>query len=227
MGTKVIYDHRGTIDKYMGDCIMAFWGAPIQDEHHARHGVQSAFEMLKAMELLNAEFIKKGWPPIKVGIGLNSGRVSVGNMGSEIRLAYTVMGDAVNLASRLEGITKEYGAAIIIGHETRLELPDLIAREVDKVRVKGKDIPVQIYEPLGFEGAVSEEQLAALALFENALNAYRIQDWNTAQGQFEHLLQRYPSTGEVLYPLYLDRIAHLRDNPPGDQWDGSFTFTKK
>ena len=225
--TKVIYDHRGTIDKYMGDCIMAFWGAPIKDENHARHGVQSAFEMLKAMELLNTEFIKKGWPPIKVGIGLNSGRVSVGNMGSEIRLAYTVMGDAVNLASRLEGITKEYGAAIIIGHETRLQLPDVIAREVDKVRVKGKDIPVQIYEPLGFEGTVSEEHLAALALFENALNAYRTQAWDSAQTQFEHLLAHYPDTGEVLYPLYLERIAHLRDNPPGAQWDGSFTFTKK
>jgi len=225
--TQVIYDHRGTIDKYMGDCIMAFWGAPIKDENHARHGLQSAFQMLKAMEVLNTQFIKKAWPPIKVGIGLNSGRVSVGNMGSEIRLAYTVMGDAVNLASRLEGITKEYGAAIIIGHDTRLQLPDLIAREVDKVRVKGKDIPVQIYEPLGFEGTVSEEQLAALALFENALNAYRIQDWAAAQSQFEHLMQHYPATGEVLYPLYLERIAHLRANPPGAQWDGSFTFTKK
>jgi len=225
--TQVIYDHRGTIDKYMGDCIMAFWGAPIKDENHARHGLQSAFQMLKAMEVLNTEFIKKAWPPIKVGIGLNSGRVSVGNMGSEIRLAYTVMGDAVNLASRLEGITKEYGAAIIIGHDTRRRLPDLIAREVDKVRVKGKEIPVQIYEPLGFEGTVSEEQLAALALFENALNAYRMQDWAAAQSQFEHLMQHYPRTGEVLYPLYLERIAHLRDNPPGAQWDGSFTFTKK
>jgi adenylate cyclase len=225
--TKVIYDHRGTIDKYMGDCIMAFWGAPIQDEQHARHGVQSAFEMLKAMELLNAEFIKKGWPPIKVGIGLNSGRVSVGNMGSEIRLAYTVMGDAVNLASRLEGITKEYGAAIIIGYETRLQLPDLIAREVDKVRVKGKDIPVQIYEPLGFVGSVSKEQLAALAIFEKALNAYRNQEWGEAQAQFEFLLENYRSTGEILYDLYLERIEHLRDNPPGNDWDGSFTFTKK
>jgi adenylate cyclase len=225
--TRVIYQNRGTIDKYMGDCIMAFWGAPLSDADHARHGLISAFEMLTAMELLNAQFIQKGWPPIKVGIGLNSGRVSVGNMGSEIRLAYTVMGDAVNLASRLEGITKEYGVAIIIGHDTRLQLPNLIAREVDKVRVKGKDIPVQIYEPLGFEGNVSEEQLAALALFENALNAYRMQDWDAAQTQFEYLLQHYPATGEVLYPLYLERIAHLRDNPPGDHWDGSFTFTKK
>ena len=225
--TKVIYEHHGTIDKYMGDCIMAFWGAPIADANHARNGLISAFEMLKAMEILNQEFIARQWPPIKVGIGLNSGRVSVGNMGSEIRLAYTVMGDAVNLASRLEGITKEYGAAIIIGDETRKQLPDLVAREVDKVRVKGKDIAVKIYEPLGFEGSVDAEKLTALTLFESALAAYRTQHWDSAQNQFEFLLKNHPTTGEVLYPLYLERITHLRENPPGEQWDGSFTFTKK
>ncbi len=225
--TRVIYKNRGTIDKYMGDCIMAFWGAPLSDADHARHGLISAFEMLKAMELLNAEFIQKGWPPIKVGIGLNSGRVSVGNMGSEIRLAYTVMGDAVNLASRLEGITKEYGAAIIIGEETRKELPDLIAREVDRVRVKGKDVAVTIYEPLGFEGDVSTEALLALKLFDAALASYRSQQWDQAQGQFEALLKDYASSGETLYQLYLERIENLRDSPPGSGWDGSYTFTKK
>jgi adenylate cyclase len=225
--TRVIYNNRGTIDKYMGDCIMAFWGAPIKDADHARHGLISAFEMLTAMERLNEEFIKKGWPPIKVGIGLNSGKVSVGNMGSEIRLAYTVMGDAVNLASRLEGITKEYGAAIIIGEETRRQLPDLIAREVDKVRVKGKDIAVTIYEPLGFEGQVSERNLTALPLFEAALKSYRVQRWDEAESQFTELLNHYGDTGEVLYPLYLERIGYLRQDPPEALWDGAFTFTKK
>jgi adenylate cyclase len=225
--TKVIYKNRGTIDKYMGDCIMAFWGAPIKDKDHARHGLISAFEMLKAMEALNEEFKQRGWPPIKVGIGLNSGKVNVGNMGSEIRLAYTVMGDAVNLASRLEGITKEYGAAIIIGEETRKQMPDLIAREVDKVRVKGKDIAVTIYEPLGFEGQVNAAALTVLPQFENALKAYREQDWEEAENRFKNLLQNHRDTGEVLYELYLERIQFLRDNPPGDQWDGAFTFTKK
>ena len=225
--TKVIYDNRGTIDKYMGDCIMAFWGAPITDAQHARHGVVSAFQMLDAMALLNQEFIRRNWPPIKVGIGLNSGRVSVGNMGSEIRLAYTVMGDAVNLASRLEGITKEYGVAIIIGEETRRHLPDLIARELDKVKVKGKDVAVTIYEPLGFAGEVAETTLLALELFEKALASYRAQQWDSAQAQFESLLRDHPNTGKVLYDLYLERITVLRANPPDTDWDGSFTFTKK
>ena len=225
--TQVIYNNRGTIDKYMGDCIMAFWGAPIHDDDHARHGVISAFQMLKAMEELNIEFAKRNWPPIKVGIGLNSGRMSVGNMGSEIRLAYTIMGDAVNLGSRLEGITKEYGVAIIIGPETKAAIPDLTTRELDKVRVKGKDIPVTIYEPLGFEGEVSQEKLVALALFEKALANYRSQQWDAAQAQLEELMANHRETGEVLYELYLERIPHLRANPPGDNWDGSFTFTTK
>ena len=225
--TRIIYHNRGTIDKYMGDCIMAFWGAPLSDESHARNGVVAAFEMIQAIDHINAEFAARNWPPIKVGIGLNTGRMSVGNMGSEIRLAYTVMGDAVNLGSRLESITKEYGVAIIIGPDTRTALPDLTARELDKVRVKGKDIAVTIYEPMGFEGQVNQEALTALALFDLALAAYRKQEWDSAQSQLEALLRDHRATGEVLYQLYLERIALLRDNPPGDHWDGSFTFTKK
>jgi len=225
--TRIIYHNRGTIDKYMGDCIMAFWGAPLRDENHARNGVISAFEMVNAIDHINEDFAKRNWPPIKVGIGVNTGRMSVGNMGSEIRLAYTVMGDAVNLGSRIEGITKEYGVAIIIGPETKIEVPDLIVRELDKVKVKGKDVAVTIYEPLGFEGQVSQETLTALALFEKALAAYRNQEWDSAKSQLEGLLSDHRNTGEILYQLYLERIEVLKDNPPGDLWDGSFTFTKK
>ena len=229
--SRIIYGHRGTIDKYMGDCIMAFWGAPLSDEDHARHGVESAFAMLKAVDELNFEFAKRGWPCIKVGIGLNSGRVNVGNMGSDIRLAYTVMGDAVNLASRLEGITKEYGALIVIGEETQKLLPDLIVRELDRVRVKGKDEAVTIYEPLGFSNKdgqqLSNEMRAALTIFEQALQAYRNQNWELAESLFRQLMTQYPQTGDVLYPLYLDRIQHLRANPPGPGWDGAYTFTTK
>jgi adenylate cyclase len=225
--TKIIYDNRGTIDKYMGDCIMAFWGAPIRDENHARNAVKSAFEMVKSIEVINADFAKRKWPPIKVGIGLNTGRMSVGNMGSEIRLAYTVMGDAVNLGSRLEGITKEYGVSIIIGPDTRAGVPDLIARELDKVKVKGKDIPVTIFEPLGFDGEVSPRMLESLALFDEALAKYRAQEWLASKSILDQLMSEFEDTGKVLFELYLERIEFLKDNPPGANWDGSYTFTKK
>jgi adenylate cyclase len=126
--TRIIYRHRGTIDKYMGDCIMAFWGAPLNDPQHARNAVMAGMEMHRTLEELQPHFKERGWPPIHIGVGVNSGRMSVGNMGSEIRLAYTVMGDAVNLASRLEGITKQYGVNMIVGETTRAEVPEVVFR---------------------------------------------------------------------------------------------------
>jgi len=219
--SQVIYDQRGTIDKYMGDCIMAFWGAPVRDEDHARHGVQSAFAMLDAMEKLRDEFKARGWPEIQIGIGLNSGKVSVGNMGSKVRLAYTVMGDAVNLASRLEGITKEYGAKIVIGEETKALVPDLVCRELDKVRVKGKNVAVTIFEPIGFEADGSPETRALLQEFSQAVGLYQDRRWDAAQAAFSELLSKDPS-GSVLYQLYLDRIEILCQTPPAEPWDGTF-----
>ena len=223
--TEIIYQHAGTIDKYMGDCIMAFWGAPIADPDHARHGVAAALEMLRALETINRDFEARGWPRIRVGIGLNTGRVSVGNMGSEIRLAYTAMGDAVNLASRLEGITKEYGVPIVIGEQTYHAVPGLLARELDRVRVKGKDEAVTIYEPLGFDA--EPETLEALDMFAHVLAMYREQRWDAAQAILNRLIEDFSQTGEILYKLYLTRINYLRNNPPGPDWDGSFTFTTK
>ncbi len=121
--TRVIYRHRGTIDKYMGDCIMAFWGAPLSDPQHARNAVLAGLEMQATMEALQPQFHARGWPELHIGVGVNTGRMSVGNMGSEIRVAYTVMGDAVNLASRLEGLTKQYGVGMIVGEDTRAAVP--------------------------------------------------------------------------------------------------------
>ncbi|MEI6115998.1 MAG: adenylate/guanylate cyclase domain-containing protein [Burkholderiales bacterium] len=223
--TEIIYQHAGTIDKYMGDCIMAFWGAPVADADHARHGVAAALEMLRALEKINKDFEARGWPRIRVGIGLNTGRVSVGNMGSEIRLAYTAMGDAVNLASRLEGITKEYGVPIVIGEQTYRAVPGLLARELDRVRVKGKDEAVTIYEPLGFDA--EPDTLEALDMFANVLAMYRAQRWDAAQAILERLIEDFSQTGEILYKLYVTRINYLRENPPDSDWDGSFTFTTK
>jgi adenylate cyclase len=223
--TRVIYKRRGTIDKYMGDCIMAFWGAPISDPQHARNAVLAGLEMHKVLAELQPSFRDKGWPPIQIGVGVNSGRMSVGNMGSEIRLAYTVMGDAVNLASRLESITKEYGARMIVGEATRAGLDDIVFRELDRVKVKGKDEPVTIFEPLGLSAEVDKSVLDELKLWGQALRLYRSRDWDMAELQLINLLNASPGT--ALYALFLERISHFRRNPPEDGWDGSWRFETK
>ena len=223
--TRIIHKNRGTIDKYMGDCIMAFWGAPLADPHHARSAVIAGMEMQRALDELQPKFKDKGWPPILIGVGVNSGRMSVGNMGSEIRLAYTVMGDAVNLASRLEGITKQYGVGMIVGETTRAQVPEVLFRELDRVKVKGKDAPVAIYEPLGLVDAVSQNLLNELKIWAQALRLYRASDWDMAELQLINLTKLTPDSG--LYKLFLERLAHLRKNPPEQGWDGSWKFETK
>ena len=223
--TKVIYSHRGTIDKYMGDCIMAFWGAPVANPSHAHTAVIAALAMHNKLKELQSEFKAKNWPEIKIGIGLNTGRVSVGNMGSELRLAYTVMGDAVNLASRLEGITKEYGADIIVGENTVAAAPDIVFRELDRVRVKGKEQAVSIFQPIGPKIEISEDTIKRLGVFQNALTAYRKQEWDSAEAQLRHLHETSPEN--KLYVLFLERIPVLREKSPGADWDGAFTFETK
>lgn len=223
--TQVIHHHRGTIDKYMGDAIMAFWGGPVHDDQHARNALLTALEMQEQLKLLQENFRAKGWPEINIGIGLNTGIMTVGNMGSEFRMAYTVMGDAVNLGSRLEGLTKEYGVQILVSEYTRSAIPDFIFRELDLVRVKGKDKPVSIYEPICPVGEDDEETMEELALYCEALTGYRAQNWSSAGEKFAALQRQYP--GRYLYDLYTKRIAYFRDHPPGPGWDGAFNFTTK
>ena len=223
--TEVIYRNRGTIDKYMGDCIMAFWGAPLLDANHARHAVLAGLEMQRTLKGMRDEFRAKNWPEVRIGVGLNTGRMSVGNMGSRVRLAYTVMGDAVNLASRLEGITKEYGADIIVGEDTKNAVPDLVYREIDKVRVTGKDRAVTIFEPLGLEGEVEMARLDEVRLFHEALELYRKQEWDMAEERLVKLGKMSPEA--ALYETFVERIAYLRAHPPGPGWDGAFTFQSK
>lgn len=149
--TAIIRAHRGTLDKYIGDCIMAFWGAPLDDPHHARNAVWAAVSMAQAMEDLNREFERRGLPPIGLGIGLNTGLVCVGDMGSDIRRSYTVMGDAVNLASRIEGLTRQYDVSVLVGEATREAagaVSGLRWREVDRVRVKGREASVTVFTPI-------------------------------------------------------------------------------
>ncbi|MDZ4201612.1 MAG: CHASE2 domain-containing protein [Gallionella sp.] len=223
--SRVVYKHRGTIDKYMGDCIMAFWGAPLPDEHHARNAILAGIEMQATLKTLQPHFKKRGWPEIHIGVGINSGRVSVGNMGSEVRVAYTVMGDEVNLASRLEGITKQYAVGIIVGENTKKTVTDFIYRELDHVRVKGKDKPVVIYEPIGLVGEVSKELHDEIKLFHEVRRLYLRQDWDQAELQLMNLQRASPDTG--LYGIYSERVAYFRKNPPPTDWDGVFVFQTK
>jgi adenylate cyclase len=225
MSLVIREQHGGTLDKYIGDAIMAFWGAPVADPEHARKAVLAALGMQREARVLNERFKAKGWPTFKIGIGINSGVMRVGDMGSRIRRAYTVMGDAVNLGSRLEGVTKEYGADIIVGEGTKIRLSGFALREVDRVRVKGKDEPVTIYEPLGLEGELDQPKRNEINSWDQALKLYRAQDWDRAEQQ----LLRLKDTGgsAELYDVFLERIAAFRKHPPGPGWDGVYTFEIK
>lgn len=223
--TRIIYEHGGTIDKYMGDAVMAFWGAPLADTGHASHALHAAMQMTQALKSINNEFQNKGWPAIDMGIGLNSGMMNVGNMGSEYRVAYTVLGDAVNLGSRLEGLTKQYGVRIVVSEYTRNAVDDMVFRELDKVRVKGKEEPVTIFEPVSLKSDICETLSAQINDYHKALNAYRQQNWATAYELFNELITSNPQFR--LYQLYSERISHFIKHPPAENWDGVYTFTTK
>ncbi len=223
--TRVIHKNRGTIDKYMGDAIMSFWGAPLQDPEHARHALYAAFDMMAELKIMQQEFKEKGWPEVNIGIGINTGMMNVGNMGSEFRVAYTVLGDAVNLGSRLEGLTKAYGVNIIVSQTTRAAVKEFVFKELDLVRVKGKQEPVAIFEPLGHKNDISKDVTAELTRYKQALLAFRKQNWDQAEMEFFNLSRSYPDC--QLYQEYLNRITNYRQNPPGEDWDGVYTHTSK
>ena len=223
--THIIHHSRGTIDKYMGDAIMAFWGAPLADKGHAKHALKAALDMIDALAKLQQDFATKGWPSINIGVGLNSGLMTVGNMGSEFRMAYTVMGDAVNLGSRLESLTKNYGVHIIVSEFTKELVPDFVYRELDVVRVKGKDKPVTIFEPVCEESELDKHTKDTLKLYREALKLYRSQNWDLAEVQLINLQKLEPQ--RYLYEMYIKRIAYFRQSPPGGDWDGVFNYETK
>lgn len=224
MSTSIREVHQGTLDKYIGDAVMAFWGAPVEDPAHAERATRAALDMHKRARALSARFEARGWPALAIGVGLNTGPMRVGDMGSAVRRAYTVMGDAVNLGSRLEGLTRTYGVDILIGPGTRQSLPDWICREVDRVRVKGKHEPVTIFEPLGASGEVSAAERARVDRWHAALALYRQQQWSAARRELAALEQEAPSP---LQRRYLDRLERWEAQPPGDDWDGVTTFETK
>jgi len=223
--TQIIHRKRGTIDKYMGDAIMAFWGAPLDDDNHAQNAVETGLDMQAALAKLREEFVRRGWPGISIGVGISSGEMRVGDMGSQFRKAYTVMGDSVNLASRLEGLTKHYGVGIAVSELTVNDTPTIQYIELDRVRVKGKDESVAIFTPLGTKNEITSQQKMRLTLHKNALRAYRSQNWDTAESAFFQLQQTFPD--ELVYEIYLDRITHFRREAPPEGWDGVFTHNKK
>ncbi len=223
--TRIVHETQGTIDKYIGDAVMAFWGSPVRDAEHASKAVRAGMAMQAALVELNQEFEQQGWPEIRIGIGVNTGQMSVGNMGSQFRKAYTVLGDAVNLGSRLEGITKIYGVGFIVAESTAEKAHEYYYRELDRVRVKGKAEPVTILEPIALKSELSEEQKKLAEEFKRALLLYRKQQWDEAQEALEVLLNEDPGT--FLYELFLERITIFREDPPGDYWDGVFTHETK
>ncbi len=224
--TRIIFDNRGTIDKYVGDMVMAFWGAPVEDKQHATHAIAAALEMLREVERLRPEFQAAGFPLIQIGIGINSGIMNVGDMGSEYRRAYTVLGDTVNLGSRLEGTTKYYHVGLVVGEGTqRLAEHDFIYRELDLIRVKGKAQAIRVFQPLCTPGEAPAELLAELQQLSEALASYRAQRWDHAEVLFQELQASHPDV--TVYGLYLERIAALRQTPPAAEWDGVYERTEK
>jgi adenylate cyclase len=223
--TKLIQGNRGTVDKYMGDCVMAFWGAPVDSPDHAQLAVKTAMSMAQAVLRLNEEHRERGLPEIGIGIGLNTGTMCVGNMGSDIRRSYTVIGDAVNLGSRLEGLSKTYGVEIVVSESTRRLAQNFSWQELDKVRVKGKDQAVAIFSPRSTLEATDEALATELKIWGMFLKAYRAQDWDQCHVQLLNL-ERI-NAEKYLYRLYAERVASMQRLPFDPAWDGATNFETK
>ncbi|MEJ2044136.1 MAG: adenylate/guanylate cyclase domain-containing protein [Reinekea sp.] len=222
---NVIFEHNGTLDKFIGDAIMAYWGMPIREERHASLAIKAAMAMKNALHKINQALQSEALPTIEIGIGLNTGRAVLGNIGSDRKLDYTVIGDAVNVASRMEGITKAYGETIVISENTWLAMttprPCLL---LDFVRVKGKGEPVAVFAPLPDEAEDPESfqtnvQMANLSL--RAFAYYQSQEWDIAEKLYQQI------DAPKLRALFLSRIQELRHHPPPITWDGVYTFTWK
>jgi adenylate cyclase len=223
--TNIVFKYEGLLDKYMGDAIMAVFGAPLDQPDHARRACLTALEMLEELHKLQKKWEAEGRPVLDIGIGINTGDMVVGNMGSEMRFDYTVMGDMVNLGSRLEGINKEYGSNIIISEFTHNVVQDIFScRELDWVRVKGKNKPVKIFELLA--NKKDEDKWKDLIVsFEKGLVLYREARWDEAILSFRQVLAI--RADDFAASMYIERCNSLKEQPPPQQWDGVFTMTKK
>jgi adenylate cyclase len=233
--SETILDYRGTIDKYIGDSIMAFWNAPLDEPEHARLAVEAALGMAARIPELNrywqesAEAAGQTFAPVKIGIGINTGNCCVGNLGSTQRFDYSAIGDEVNLAARLEGLSKLYGVTVIMSERTVERLKDIRVLELDVVRVKGRAMPTRIYTPLALAGGDRAEELAALQA--EFLAAYRAQNWDSAKSVMERTRAFLAALGttelDSYYALFASRIAAYRADPPPADWDGAYTALEK
>lgn len=223
--SDVIESQGGVVDKFIGDAVMSLFGAPLTHADDAARAVRTATGMCSALEELNDEFRKKGRPELAIGIGINTAVVVAGNMGSQTRLNYTVIGDGVNLASRLEGLSKYYGVPVVVSKETRDAAPEFIYRELDLVCVKGKQKPVAIYQPVVYDKNTKYETMATLEQYHASLRHYRGQEWDAAIDGFAELSKTYPK--DRLYQLYLTRLESFKENPPPREWDGVIQFDQK
>jgi adenylate cyclase len=230
--TKIVFDTQGTLDKYIGDAVMAFWGAPFEEADHAANACRASLAMMKTVRAMQKQWETEGKPKLDIGIGLNSGPASVGNMGSALRYGYTALGDTVNLSSRLEGLNKEYGTHILVNETTHAQVKHagFLFRELDIIRVKGKLQPVTIYELVGRlleleQDPTFGELRQRLQDFAAARELYRRRDWEQAQYAFQEILDRAPDDGPSR--MYWKRCQeYLFDEPPVG-WDGVFTMTHK
>lgn len=221
-----VFKHEGTLDKLIGDAIMAFFGAPAEVADHPVKAAKTALDMVGSLKRLRRESSVEGIDRLAMGIGLNTGAVTAGNLGSQTFMDYTVIGDTVNLASRLEGLTKHYGVAIILSGETATRLSGEFAlRELDLVRVKGRDRPVAIFELLGLWEELEPAQIGLIEAFEGGLRLYRDRAWQESLERFQEALEHVPDDGPSL--LYLDRVRQCMAEPPPEVWERVTVFQSK
>ncbi|MGB5874092.1 MAG: adenylate/guanylate cyclase domain-containing protein [Bacteroidota bacterium] len=225
--SEIVFRHRGTLDKYEGDAVMAFWGAPVPQKDHPFRACLSALEMQNAVKEINESWQQQGKPRIRIRVGINTGEMVVGNLGGIGKFDYTVIGDSVNLASRLEGANKEYGTGIMVSHRTyELVKERILGRQLDRIAVKGRSEPVTTFELLQpVEGEIDVRLRQFLWNFESGLESYFAQEWDKAELSFNNSLQIQPDDRPT--QVHLKRIQEFRLNPPPSDWDGVFVMTQK
>ncbi|TAJ10839.1 MAG: adenylate/guanylate cyclase domain-containing protein [Nitrospirae bacterium] len=224
--TEIVFRHDGVLDKYIGDAIMAFWNAPMAQPDHARRACRTALDMIARLRLLNADWQRRGLRNLDVGIGINTGPMVVGNMGSRDRLAYTVMGDTVNVAARLEGLSKEYGTRLVVGEAVKAEAGEaFLYRFLDLVAVKGRAEPLAVYEVLSRAGELEPARAAFVTAYERGIALYRSRRWAEAAALFETIQADMPEDGPS--SLYLRRSRALLASPPPEDWNGVYVAQHK